>query len=38
MEVKIPNKETLKAIEDIENKINLTSYDCLDEMYKDLGI
>lgn len=37
-EVKIPNKETLEAVEDIENKRNLTSYNNLEEMYEDLGI
>lgn len=37
-EVKIPNKETLEAVEDVENKRNLTSYDNLEEMYEDLGI
>jgi len=37
-ELRIPNKETLQAIDDIEKNRNLTSYDSVDEMYEDLGI
>lgn len=36
-DVKIPNKETLEAIDDIENNRNLTSYNSVDEMFEDLG-
>lgn len=36
---KIPNNETIKAIEDVENGVNLSkTYSNPNEMFKDLGI
>lgn len=37
-DVKIPNDETIKAMEDIEDNRNLTEYETVDEMFKDLEI
>jgi hypothetical protein len=37
-EVKIPNKETLKALENSRNRKNLTTYKSSDELFEDLGI
>lgn len=37
-DVKIPNDETIKAMEDVGNNRNLTEYETVDEMFKDLGI
>lgn len=37
-DVKIPNKETLKALENSRNRENLTTYAGSDELFKDLGI
>jgi DNA-damage-inducible protein J len=37
-EVKIPNKETLKALENSRNRKNLTTYKDSDELFEDLGI
>lgn len=37
-EVRIPNKETIKAIRDADEKRNLTTYDDLDEFRKSLGL
>jgi DNA-damage-inducible protein J len=37
-DVRIPNEETLQAIDDIRNKRNLTHYKNKKEMFKDLGI
>jgi len=33
-----PNKETIKAIEDAENDINMTKCADADDMFKKLGI
>ena len=33
-----PNNETIKAIDNIEKKQNLTEVDNLKELFKDLGI
>ncbi|MET4692867.1 type II toxin-antitoxin system RelB/DinJ family antitoxin [Endozoicomonas lisbonensis] len=37
-EVRIPNKETLKAFEDTEKGVGLTHYENAQDMYDDLGI
>lgn len=37
-EVKIPNRETEKAIRDAEKGIGLTHYETIDEMFEDLGM
>lgn len=37
-EVRIPNKETVEAIRDADEKRNLTAYDNLDEFKKSLGL
>ena len=37
-DVKIPNDETIKAMEDIEDNRNLTEYETVDEMFKDVEI
>lgn len=37
-DVRIPNKETLKAFEDTEKGEGLTRYDTAQDMYDDLGI
>lgn len=37
-EVKIPNRETAKAIRDTEKGIGLTHYENVEDMFKDLGI
>jgi DNA-damage-inducible protein J len=37
-DVKIPNKETLKALENSRKKENLTTYKNSDELFEDLGI
>jgi len=36
--VKLPNKETLKAIEDVENGKELTKAKNIDDLFKRLGI
>ncbi len=37
-DVKIPNKETLKALENSRNRKNLTTYASSGELFEDLGI
>jgi DNA-damage-inducible protein J len=37
-DVKIPNKETLKALENSRKRENLTTYKNSDELFEDLGI
>lgn len=37
-DVKIPTKETLKALENSRNRKNLTTYTNSDELFEDLGI
>lgn len=37
-DVKIPNRETRKAIRDTEKGIGLTYYENTEEMFKDLGL
>lgn len=37
-DVKIPNKETLKALENSRKRNNLTTYKNSDELFEDLGI
>lgn len=37
-DMRIPNEETIQAMEDIENNRNLTEYETVDEMFEDLGI
>jgi len=37
-DVKIPNKETLKALKNSRNRKNLTTYKNSDELFEDLGI
>jgi DNA-damage-inducible protein J len=37
-DVKIPNKETLKALENSRKRTNLTTYKNSDELFEDLGI
>jgi DNA-damage-inducible protein J len=37
-DVKIPNKQTLKALENSRNRKNLTTYKNSDELFEDLGI
>ena len=37
-EVKIPNKQTLKALENSRTRKNLTTYKNSDELFEDLGI
>ena len=37
-EVKIPNKETLKALENSRKRENLTTYKNSEELFEDLGI
>lgn len=37
-DVKIPNKETLKALENSRKRKNLTTYKNSDELFEDLGI
>ena len=34
---KIPNAETMEAMEDVEARRNLTEIDNLDDMFKDIG-
>lgn len=34
---RVPNAETIKAIEDCENRRNLTEYDTAEEMFRALG-
>lgn len=36
--VRIPNKETIKALDEAENRRNLKQSDSLDDLYKDLDI
>ena len=36
--VKLPNKKTLKAIQDIENGTNLTKTKSVKDLFKKLGI
>jgi DNA-damage-inducible protein J len=38
VDVKIPNKETLKALENLRKRENLTTYKNSDELFEDLGI
>lgn len=37
-ELKVPNAETVKAIEEAEQGIGLTRFNSADELFKDLGI
>lgn len=37
-EVKLPNKTTLKAMEDIEKGKNSEKFDTAEELFEDLGI
>ena len=37
-DVKIPTKETLKALENSRKRENLTTYTSSDELFEDLGI
>lgn len=37
-DVKIPNRETLRAIQDAENDINMTKCEDADDMFEKLGI
>ena len=37
-DVKIPTKETLKALENSRKRENLTTYASSDELFEDLGI
>lgn len=37
-DVKIPNKETIQVIEDVENGKDITTYKNLDDFYNALGI
>jgi len=37
-DVKIPNKQTLKALDNSRKKKNLTTYKNSDELFDDLGI
>ena len=37
-DVKIPNKETLKALENSRKRKNLTTYKNSDELFEELGI
>ncbi len=36
--VRIPNKETRKALDEAENRRNLKQFNSLDDLYKDLDI
>lgn len=38
VEIKMPNKETLKAMQEAENDINMTECTNADDMFKKLGI
>lgn len=37
-DVKIPNKQTIKALENSRKRKNLTTYKSSDELFEDLGI
>ena len=37
-DVKIPNKETRKALDDSRHSRDLTSYESSDDLFEDLGI
>lgn len=37
-EVKLPNKTTIKAMEDIEKGKNVKKFETADELFEDLGI
>jgi DNA-damage-inducible protein J len=37
-DVRVPNKETLKALENSRNRKNLTTYASSEELFEDLGI
>ena len=37
-DVKIPNEETLKALENSRKRKNLTTYKSSDQLFEDLGI
>ena len=37
-EVKIPNKTTLKAMEDLDKGINVKKFDTAEALFEDLGI
>jgi DNA-damage-inducible protein J len=37
-EVKIPNKTTLRAMEDLEKGKNVKKFDRAEELFEDLGI
>jgi len=36
--IRIPNKETRKALDEAENRRNLKQFNSLDDLYKDLDI
>jgi len=37
-DLRLPNKETLHAMDDIENSHNLESADTVEEMFKKIGV
>ena len=37
-DLRLPNKETLQAMDDIENTRNLESADSVEEMYEKIGV
>ncbi len=37
-DLRLPNKETLQAMDDTENNRNLTSADTVEEMFKKIGV
>ena len=37
-DLRLPNKETLHAMDDIENNRNLESADTVEEMFKKIGV
>ena len=37
-DLRLPNKETLHAMDDIENNRNLESTDTVEEMFKKIGV
>ena len=37
-DLRLPNKETLQAMDDIENTRNLESADTVEEMYEKIGV
>ncbi|MCK5809115.1 type II toxin-antitoxin system RelB/DinJ family antitoxin [bacterium] len=37
-DVRIPNKETLQAMQDLDNNTNIDSFDSTEKLFDDLGI